>query len=76
MSERRFKYEEEVRGSPLNYDTWFDYIRLEESAGDVERTREVRGGRGGGERLGGEAARARRRARCLACPLAVLASCP
>lgn len=41
VSERRFKYEEEVRASPLNYDTWFDYIRLEESAGDIERTREV-----------------------------------
>lgn len=42
MSERRFKYEEEVRRAPLNYDSWFDYIRLEESAADIERTREVR----------------------------------
>lgn len=53
MSERRFKYEEEVRASPLNYDTWFDYIRLEESAGDIERTREVRpagGAHGSGSR--------------------------
>lgn len=41
MSERRFRYEEEVRAQPLNYDGWFDYIRLEESAGDIERTREV-----------------------------------
>ncbi|PRW59332.1 Crooked neck 1 [Chlorella sorokiniana] len=41
VSERRFKYEEEVRANPLNYDGWFDYIRLEESAGDIERTREV-----------------------------------
>jgi crooked neck len=41
VSERRFQYEEEVRRSPLNYDGWFDYIRLEESAGDIDRTREV-----------------------------------
>ena len=41
VSERRFQYEEEVRANPLNYDGWFDYIRLEESAGDIERTREV-----------------------------------
>ena len=27
--------------SPTNYDAWFDYIRLEESAGDVPRTREL-----------------------------------
>lgn len=32
-----------MRANPLNYDGWFDYIRLEESAGDIERTREVRG---------------------------------
>lgn len=31
-----------MRASPLNYDAWFDYVRLEESAGDIERTREVR----------------------------------
>ena len=31
-----------MRAQPLNYDSWFDYIRLEESAGDIERTREVR----------------------------------
>ena len=41
MSERRFKYEEEVRSNPLNYDAWFDYLRLEEDAGDIERAREV-----------------------------------
>ncbi|KAK4734638.1 hypothetical protein R3W88_008899 [Solanum pinnatisectum] len=27
--------------NPRNYDTWFDYIRLEESAGNKERIREV-----------------------------------
>ncbi|KAF8090620.1 hypothetical protein N665_0471s0015 [Sinapis alba] len=41
---RRFEYEEQVRKNPLNYDAWFDYIRLEEeeaSVGDKERIREV-----------------------------------
>ena len=35
----------DVRGgcarNPENYDAWFDYARMEESAGDVEKTREV-----------------------------------
>ena len=37
----RFQYEEEVKRNPLNYDNWFDYVKLEESTGDVERIREV-----------------------------------
>ncbi|XP_068667558.1 uncharacterized protein [Aristolochia californica] len=41
VGKRRFQYEEEVRNNPLNYDSWFDYIRLEESVGDKNRTREV-----------------------------------
>lgn len=41
LSRRRFEYEEEARANPLNYDNWFDYIKLEESTGEVERTREV-----------------------------------
>jgi crooked neck len=41
IGKRRFEYEEEVRKSPLNYDAWFDYIGLEESAGNTEKTREV-----------------------------------
>jgi crooked neck len=41
VGKRRFQYEEEVRKNPLNYDSWFDYIRLEESVGNKERTREV-----------------------------------
>jgi len=41
VGQRRFKYEEEVSKNPLSYDTWFDYIRLEESAGDMAKTREV-----------------------------------
>ncbi|MEW5311125.1 MAG: hypothetical protein WDW38_002865 [Sanguina aurantia] len=50
VSKRRFQYEEEVQRAPLNYDNWFDYIKLEESAGDVERTREVSRHRQMGER--------------------------
>ncbi len=30
LSKRRFQYEAEVKANPLNYDAWFDYIRLEE----------------------------------------------
>lgn len=41
IAERRFAYEGAVRQDPLNYDSWFNYLRLEESAGDVERCREV-----------------------------------
>lgn len=41
VSKRRFQYEEEVARTPHNYDTWFDYVKLEEGNGDVERTREV-----------------------------------
>lgn len=33
VSKRRFQYEEELKQSPMNYDVWFDYIRLEESYG-------------------------------------------
>lgn len=41
MGERRFQYEAEVSKNPLNYDSWFDYIRLEEAAGDYDKVREV-----------------------------------
>lgn len=41
LSKRRFTYEQEIATSPLNYDAWFDYIKLEESTGNVDRTREV-----------------------------------
>ena len=27
--------------NPLNYDNWFDYVKLEEESGDVDRVREV-----------------------------------
>ena len=39
--------------NPLNYDNWFDYVKLEEGAGDVERVREVGYGRWGAGRQGG-----------------------
>lgn len=41
VAERRFAYEEQVKQNPLNYDAWFDYVRLEESAGDVDKCRDV-----------------------------------
>lgn len=43
VGERRFQYEAEVKKNPLNYDSWFDYIRLEEAAGDHDKIREVCG---------------------------------
>ena len=33
--------QEELKEHPFNYDTWFDYVRLEESSGDADRVREV-----------------------------------
>lgn len=33
VAQRRFQYEDEVRKNPKNYDSWFDYVRLEESVG-------------------------------------------
>lgn len=41
ISKRRFQYEEEIKKNPLGYDTWFDYIKLEEATGNAERIREV-----------------------------------
>jgi crooked neck len=41
LSKRRVKYEEEVKRSPRNYDAWLDLARLEETLGDLDRTREV-----------------------------------
>ena len=42
LSKRRFTYEQEIAANPLNYDAWFDYVKLEESTGNHERIREVR----------------------------------
>ena len=44
LSKRRVQYEESLKENPMNYDLWFDYARLEESAlddGSVDRTRDV-----------------------------------
>ena len=41
LAKRRVSYEERLRQVPGCYDTWFDYARLEEEAGDTARTREV-----------------------------------
>uniref|UniRef100_A0A8I6XRK5 Pre-mRNA-splicing factor Syf1/CRNKL1-like C-terminal HAT-repeats domain-containing protein n=1 Tax=Hordeum vulgare subsp. vulgare TaxID=112509 RepID=A0A8I6XRK5_HORVV len=41
VGKQRFQYEDEVRKNPLNYDSWFDYMRLEESVGDKDRIRDV-----------------------------------
>merc|ERR1719502_2022869 len=41
LNKRRYIYEESIKVNPKNYDTWFDYVRLEESCGDVGRIREV-----------------------------------
>lgn len=41
LNKRRFQYEDEVTRSPLNYDIWFDYVKLEEAAGNPVRIREI-----------------------------------
>uniref|UniRef100_A0A7S3DDB3 Crooked neck protein n=2 Tax=Palpitomonas bilix TaxID=652834 RepID=A0A7S3DDB3_9EUKA len=38
---RRIQYDEEVAQNPHSYDTWFDYVRLEEENGDEEKVRDV-----------------------------------
>ena len=40
-SKRRNFYEEEIEKDPLNYDVWFDYTRLEESMGNIDKIRDV-----------------------------------
>eukprot|EP00921_Rhytidocystis_pertsovi_P025197 GHVQ01040666.1.p1 GENE.GHVQ01040666.1~~GHVQ01040666.1.p1 ORF type:complete len:676 (-),score=93.27 GHVQ01040666.1:347-2374(-) len=41
MTKRRFFYEDEVKDSPLNYDVWFDYIKLEEAVGRIDAIRDL-----------------------------------
>lgn len=41
LSKRRVHYEELVRENPHNYDAWFDFAALEESAGDPDRIRDL-----------------------------------
>ncbi|KAJ3036031.1 Crooked neck-like protein 1 [Rhizophlyctis rosea] len=41
VGKRRVKYEDELANNPKNYDIWFDYARLEESAGDTDKIRDL-----------------------------------
>jgi len=41
ITKRRLLYEKEIEKNPLNYDIWFDYTRLEEQNGEIERIREI-----------------------------------
>ncbi|KAI1325269.1 cell cycle control protein [Xylariaceae sp. FL0255] len=41
LSKRRRLYEDQIKENPKNYDIWFDYTRLEETSGDVDRVRDV-----------------------------------
>ncbi|CAD7970963.1 unnamed protein product [Amoebophrya sp. A120] len=41
MQKRRFAYEETLKDKPRDYDTWFDYLRLEEQGGDITQIREL-----------------------------------
>lgn len=41
VSKRKYQYEEEVKANPLNYDAWFDYLRLVESDATTDVVRET-----------------------------------
>lgn len=41
ISKRKFQYEEEIKANPMNYDAWFDYIRLVEAEESQEVIHEV-----------------------------------
>jgi crooked neck len=41
LSKRRVHYENELKENPKNYDAWIDFARLEETAGNEDRVREV-----------------------------------
>lgn len=41
ISKRKFQYEEEIKSNPMNYDAWFDYIRLMEAEESQDMIREV-----------------------------------
>jgi len=41
LAKRRVQYEEKIKENPRNYDIWFDFARLEETGGDVDRVRDV-----------------------------------
>ncbi|PIA63484.1 hypothetical protein AQUCO_00201081v1 [Aquilegia coerulea] len=41
VGKRKCQYEEELKKHPLDYNIWFDYIRLEESTGNKEKIKEI-----------------------------------
>lgn len=41
LSKKRREYDDALVANPYDYDVWFDLLRLEESAGDHARTREM-----------------------------------
>eukprot|EP00029_Vermamoeba_vermiformis_P008695 TRINITY_DN4141_c0_g1_i1.p1 TRINITY_DN4141_c0_g1~~TRINITY_DN4141_c0_g1_i1.p1 ORF type:complete len:674 (+),score=177.55 TRINITY_DN4141_c0_g1_i1:181-2202(+) len=41
LNKRRFQYEDEIKLNPVNYDIWFDYVRLEETHSEPDRVRDV-----------------------------------
>uniref|UniRef100_A0A0D9W589 Pre-mRNA-splicing factor Syf1/CRNKL1-like C-terminal HAT-repeats domain-containing protein n=1 Tax=Leersia perrieri TaxID=77586 RepID=A0A0D9W589_9ORYZ len=41
VTKKRLLYEDEVTNNPLDSDSWFDYLRLEESLGDKKKISEV-----------------------------------
>ncbi|XP_064601613.1 crooked neck-like protein 1 [Liolophura sinensis] len=41
VNKRRFQYEEEVKSNPMNYDAWFDFLRLLEAEQDIEQIRDT-----------------------------------
>jgi len=40
-SKRKFQYEESLKDNSLDYDTWFDYVRMLEADGNVDLIRET-----------------------------------
>ena len=41
LAKRRVQYEEQITANPKHYDAWFDFARLEETGGDIDRIRDV-----------------------------------
>ena len=41
INKRRFKYETEIKQNPLNYDAWFDLLRLLEADCSIEDVRDT-----------------------------------
>ena len=41
INKRRFKYETEIKQNPLNYDAWFDLLRLLEADGSLDDVRDT-----------------------------------